>query len=162
MVTYAKMRDDSPEVFEYLVRWSLRGGVEWPASPRWTRGQWEGVTLAPPVLPLKVEAEADLAELEELGFTRATVEVRYRQFGNEVVDSRSLALSPAKGDPLASMMIFRDRRDTEWEYRTNLYHKRLGRKQGRWQRGGEDGYVYCTIPETLRLEAQALDAVTGS
>jgi len=160
MVTYAKMRDDSPEIFEYLVRWSLRGGVEWPANPRWTKGQWEGVTLAPPVLPLNVEAEADLTELEELGFTRATVEVRYNQFGKEVTDSRSLALSPAKGEPLASMMIFRDRRDTDWQYRTNLYHKRLGRNQGRWQKGGEDGYVYCIIPENLRTEAS--DAMAGS
>jgi hypothetical protein len=162
MVTYAKMRDDSPEVFEYLVRWSLRGGVEWPANPSWTRGQWEGVTLAPPVLPLAVEAEADLAELEELGFTRATVEVRYNQFGKQISDSRSLALSPAKGEPLDSMMIFRDRRDPDWQYRTNLYHKRLGRQQGRWERGGEDGYVYCTIPEELRAEAEQVMAESGS
>ncbi|HPA82840.1 MAG TPA: hypothetical protein PLS95_18600 [Thermoanaerobaculales bacterium] len=158
-ITYAKMRDDSPEVFDYLVRWSLRGGVEWPANPTWTRGEWEGVTLAPPVLPLNVEVEADLAELEELGITRATVEVRYRQFGKDVTDSRALALSPAKGEPLAAMMIFRDRNDTGWQYRTNFYHKRLGRQQGGWQRGGEDGYVYCTVPETLRLEAAVADAI---
>jgi hypothetical protein len=117
------------------------------------------VTLAPPVLPLKVEAEADLAELEELGITRATVEVRYRQFGKDVADSRALALSPAKGEPLAAMMIFRDRSDTGWQYRTNFYHKRLGRQQGGWQRGGEDGYVYCTVPEALRLEAAVVDAI---
>jgi hypothetical protein len=117
------------------------------------------VTLAPPVLPLNVEAEADLAELEALGITRATVEVRYRQFGKDVTDSRALALSPAKGEPLATMMIFRDRNDTGWQYRTNFYHKRLGRQQGGWQRGGEDGYVYCTVPEALRLEAAVADAI---
>ncbi|HSL17299.1 MAG TPA: hypothetical protein VLB51_05270 [Methylomirabilota bacterium] len=157
-VTYAKMRDDSPEVFEYLVRWSLRGGVEWPSRPTWTEGQWEGVTLTPPVLPLNVEAEADLAELEELGFTRATVEVRYTQFGNEVTESRGLALSPAKGEPLASVMIFRDREDTDWDYRINLYHKRLGRRQSRWMSGGEDGYVYCTIPQDVAEEVMAAGA----
>jgi hypothetical protein len=161
IVTYAKMRDDSPEVFEYLVRWSLRGGVEWPSRPVWSQGQWEGVTLAPPVMPLNVEAEADLAELEELGFTRATVEVKYTQFGKEITESRALALSPAKGEPLASAMIFRDRRDTDWQYRTNLYHKRLGRRQSRWIRGGEDGYVYCTIPEDLIAEASQAMAGAG-
>ncbi len=161
IVTYAKMRDDSPEVFEYLVRWSLRGGVEWPSRPVWAKGQWEGVTLAPPVMPLNVEAEADLAELEELGFTRATVEVKYTQFGEEITESRALALSPAKGEPLASVMIFRDRRDTDWQYRTNLYHKRLGRRQSRWVRGGEDGYVYCTIPEDLIAEASQAMAGAG-
>jgi hypothetical protein len=160
IVTYAKMRDDSPEVFEYLVRWSLRGGVEWPARPGWSKGQWEGVTLSPPVMPLNVEAEADLTELADLGFTRATVEVKYNQFGKQITESRALALSPAKGEPLATAMIFRDRRDTDWQYRTNLYHKRLGRRQSRWMRGGEDGYVYCTIPEELIAEAS--EAMAGS
>ena len=88
--------------------------------------------------------------------------MRYHQFGKEVTDNRSLALSPAKGEPLASMMIFRDREDTDWQYRTNLYHKRLGREQGRWKRGGEDGYVYCVIPENLRTEASEAMEDSGS
>jgi hypothetical protein len=154
MVTYAKMRDDDPRVFEYLTRWSLRGGVEWPANPRWTRGSYEGITLVPPVIPLTVEAEADLAELEELGFTRATVEIRYNQFGKEVTHNPSLVLSPARGEPLASTNIFRDRDDTDWQYRTNLYHSVLGPIRGRWRPGGADGYIYCTIPRDLRDEAR--------
>jgi hypothetical protein len=154
-ITYAKMRDDSPEVFDYLVRWSLRRGVEWPASPTWIKGSWEGVTLAPPVIPLKIEAEADLEELKSLDFMRATVEVRYTQFGNLVADTRALQLSVAKGENLASMMIFRDPAQNTWEYRLNFYHKRFGRRQTEWRRGGDDGYVLASLPEGLREDAEA-------
>ena len=162
MVSYAKMRDDSPEVFDYRVRWSLRGGVEWPSDPSWEKGQWAGVTLMPPVVPLNVEAEADLDQLGELEFTRATVEVRYTQFGKQVTDTRSLQLSVNKGEPITSLLIFRDRDRSKWEYRVNLYHKDLGREQGRWTAGGDDGYVYCSIPDKLRLEIEGRSKVSDA
>jgi len=158
-ITYAKMRDDSPEVFEYLTRWSLRRGVEWPAAPQWTKGSWEGVTLAPPVIPLKVEGEADLEELKGLDIARATIEVRYTQFGKQLTDTRALQLSVAKGESIASMMIFRDPQQSTWEYRTSFYHKKLGRTQTSWTRGSDDGYVFCTIPAELRAAAAAAGAV---
>ena len=161
-VTYAKMRDDTPEVFDYLVRWSLRRGVEWPATPQWLRGSWEGVTLAPPVVPLKVEAEADLVELGDLGIARATVEIRYHQFDQQVTDTRALQLSVAKGEAIASMLVFRDPAKPAWEYRVNFYHKTLGRRQGGWTRGAEDGYVFCTVPVELRAAAEAAKAVPTS
>ena len=157
-VTYAKMRDDSPEVFDYLVRWSLRGGIEWPGQPSWIKGNWEGVTLAPPVIPLKIEAEADLEELKGLDIARAVVEVRYTQFGKTVTDTRALQVSVAKGEPVASLLIFRDRDKGDWDYRVTFYHKRLGPKQGSWARGGEGGYVFCTVPEALRATATAAKA----
>ncbi len=156
LVTYAKMRDDSPEVFDYLVRWSLRGGVEWPANPRWREGQWEGVTLIPPVVPLEVEAEADLEELADLDFTRATVEIQYTQFGQQITDTRSIQLSVTKNSAIGSLFIFRDRDVSDWQYRVNFYHKKLGRERARrWLSGGEDGYVFCNIPENLRDRAEA-------
>jgi hypothetical protein len=116
----------------------------------------------PPVVPLNIEAEADLVELGELDFTRATVEVRYTQFGKQVTDTRSLQLSVTKGEPITSLLIFRDRDRSRWEYRVNLYHKELGRKQGSWKAGGDDGYVYCSIPERLRLEIEGRDAVSDA
>ncbi len=156
-VTYAKMRDDSPEVFEYLVRWSLRGGIEWPANPSWKRGSWEGVTLSPPVRPLTVEAEADLDELQELGIRRATVEVQYRQFGKNVKDRRSIHLSPAKGEPIGSIVVFLDRDHPEWRYRVTYYHQRLGRLPQPWRRGGADGYIFLVaydVPEDVVRDAE--------
>jgi hypothetical protein len=155
IVTYAKMRDDSPEVFDYLVRWSLRGGVEWPTNPQWQKGKWEGITLMPPVVPLAVEAEADLGELADLGFTRATVEIKYTQFGKRITDTRSIQLSVTKNVPIESLYIFRDRDDATWEYRVSFYHKTLGRHSGRWLQGGEDGYVFCNMPDELREKVAA-------
>jgi hypothetical protein len=126
------------------------------------RGNYGGVTLRPPVIPLKVEAEADLAELADLGFTRATVEIRYNQFGDQVAGKRGLVLSPAAGEPLDSLMIFRDRDDPSWQYRVNLYHKKIRPQKGRWTPGSDDGYVYCVIPEKLRAEAREAMADSGS
>lgn len=149
-ITYAKMREDDPQAFEYMVRWSIRGGHDYPESPNWEDGNWQGVTLAPPIRPLKIEAEADLDELEQNDVVRATVQVRYYKFGKRFLDNRSIRLSVAAEEPLQSLTIYQDVDRPQWEYQVTFYHKTQGRVQSSWTRGFQDGYIYCVLPDKLR------------
>jgi hypothetical protein len=159
-ITYAKMREDDPGAFEYLVRWSLRGGVDYPENPKWHKGSWEGITLAPPVRPLLIEAEADLYELEELDIVRATVQLRYSKFGKVYEDAKGLQMSVAKGEAIQEKTIYHDPDNLDLQYQITFYHKKKGRIRLPWQRGSQDGYIFCTVPEDVRqqlIESEASD-----
>jgi hypothetical protein len=151
-ISYAKMREDDPNEFEYMVRWSMRGGFDFPQNPRWETGNWQGVTLAPPIRPLEVVAETDLEELRQNDVVRATVQLRYYKFGSVFNDTRSLQLSVAANEALKSMKIFQDADRRDFEYQVTYYHKTKGRVQERWQKGFLDGYIYCVLPDELRKE----------
>src|SRR4051812_1986260 len=59
-VTYARADDKNTDLYEYKSQWSLRGGKIWPTTPVWTKGDWQGVTLYPPIYPRNIEFEADI------------------------------------------------------------------------------------------------------
>ena len=80
-MTYAMGEDKDATSFSYAMQWSLRGGKLFPPQPKWQRGNWEGVTLAPPVKPRYIELEANLDRLKELKITRVTAQVLYTKFG---------------------------------------------------------------------------------
>lgn len=153
-ITYAKMREDDPNAFEYLVRWSLRGGVDYPANPDWQTGSWEGITLSPPVRPLLIEAEADLLELEELDIVRATVQLRYNKFNQTYDDPKGLQISVTRGEPLADKTIYHDPDNLGLQYQITFYHKTQGRIQTPWQQGSQDGYIFCAVPDSIRQRLQ--------
>ncbi len=97
-VTYARGEDKNPEAYEYQAQWSLKGGNVFPANPRWEKGSWEGVTLAPPVVPRTVEVEGDLEAMKASDITRVTVQIHYPKFGKEVEEN--IHISPAKNEPI--------------------------------------------------------------
>ncbi|MBS3732827.1 MAG: hypothetical protein KGY42_07960 [Desulfobacterales bacterium] len=147
-LTYARMGDDA-QTYDYAVQWSLRGGHLYPPEPRWSKGELMAVTLAAPVRPRTLEAEADLAEMERLGIVRALVELRYSQFGKQHTDSRALALSPAVGEPLVNKIIYQDADRDALSYRVIYYHKKLGKiTQENWQPVAGN-YIYCAPSETV-------------
>jgi hypothetical protein len=150
-LSYARMGDDA-QTYDYAVQWSLRGGHLYPAKPRWQKGELMAVTLAAPVTPLLVEAEADLAELEELGIARVSVELRYKRFGKTITDIRALALSPAAGEPLVSKTLYRDSGREGLDYRLIFHHKQLGKiAADEWQKV-QGAYIYCTPGEAIRAK----------
>ncbi len=130
-------------IFRYAVQWSLRGGYLYPPRPKWAPGDIMAVTLAAPVRPRVIEAEADLEELQKLGIARAVVELRYQRFGTTYTDHAALKISVVKGEPLAQTVIYHDRENDLVEYRPIFYHKKLGRLSGKWQRV-EGDYIFCT------------------
>ncbi len=148
-VTYARGEDKNPDIYEYKTQWSLRGGNIFPDKPKWIKGDWEGVTLKPPVAPRTIEFEADIDELKSLGFTRATLLLRYYKFGKEIETSIPMTLS--KNEPLIEKMIFTDIDTRGYAYQLVLNHKDSdkGKMALGWESKINDDYVYASIPQEL-------------
>ncbi|MCH2034800.1 MAG: hypothetical protein MK202_14920 [Tenacibaculum sp.] len=149
-ISYARGNDKNSEVYEYKTQWSLRGGNIYPKDPQWIKGDWQGVTLEPPVVPRTIEFEADLEELSSLGVVRATLLLRYYRFGEEV--ETNVPLTVSKDEPLVEKMIFTDRNTQGYAYQLVLTHKEKGKMALGWDDKINDDYIYASIPEELRDE----------
>jgi hypothetical protein len=155
-VTYARGDDRNADTYEYQAQWSLKGGNVYPATPRWEKGSWEGVTLAPPVVPRKIEVEGDLEAMKASGISRVTVQIHYSKFGQEVEEN--IHISPAKNEPIVTQKIFMDRGAAGYAYRLIVNHKSEGKLVLPWNARVGDDYIYATIPEDLLQEGSALKA----
>ena len=147
-MTYARGEDRNPDTYEYKSQWSLKGGKIYPENPEWIKGDWQGVTLAPPIKPRIIEFEADLEELEELGIRRATLQLRYMKYGKEY--ETNVPITVSKGNPLVEEMFFTDRDQQGYAYRLILTHKEKGKMALDWDAKINDDYVYATIPDELK------------
>jgi hypothetical protein len=148
-VTYAGGGDRNPDMYEYQVQYSFRGGTVFPANPVWQRGTMEAVTLYPPLKVHSVEFETDLEKLQEANIARATMQIRYRRLGEEF--QTNLSLSPSKGQPTASKMIFMDRDMKGFAYRIVYDHKEDGKLATEWEaKLGAVDYIWATIPDEYR------------
>jgi hypothetical protein len=155
LLTYARMGDDE-QLYDYAVQWSLRGGHLYPKTPNWAKGELMAVDLSAPVRPVTLEAEADLDELEEMGVSRVSVELRYKRFGKSYVDKKGLALSPSAGEPVVNKVIYQDTNSDTLEYRLIYFHKKLGKiKSDGWNPVDGD-YIYCAPTELLLEKVKSL------
>jgi hypothetical protein len=155
ILSYARMGDDA-QTFEYAAQWSLRGGHLYPKEPQWRRGDLMAVTLAAPVRPMVVEAEADLAELEEMDIARVSVELRYKRFGKAYVDQKGLSLSPAVGEAVVNSVIYRDADSENLEFRLVYFHKKLGKVLDNEWRPVDGAYIYCAPTELIIKKVRGL------
>jgi hypothetical protein len=133
-ITYAKMRDEDPGAFEWKAQWSMRGGRKFPTSPSWQKGDWEGITLTPPIAPMLIEAGTDLEDMEELGFMGVTIKLKYRQYGREYDDPDTIRMYVTKGEPMAEKHIFVDRDAMKYDYQIT-WHQDHAQAQGEGRRG---------------------------
>lgn len=145
---YARGEDKNPDTYEYQTQWSLRGGNIFPPVPVWEKGDWAGVTLFPPVKPLNIEFEANLDQLKEMGISRATLQIRYKKFGEEIEDN--LHVSPAQGQYLTNKLLFSDKDTRGYVYRLVFNHTVEGKLALPWSSKVNDNYVYATIPDELK------------
>ncbi len=143
-LTYARMDDTNTEAYEYMTQWSVRGGNIYPARPRWLKGSWEGVTLAPPIEEWTIEAEGDVGQMEASNIARVSVEIHYPTFGQE--QTKIIALSPKTGDEIKTEKIYVDRGTRGFAYRLIVHHKLEGRMVLPWQTRIGERYVYATLP----------------
>lgn len=147
-LTYARGEDKNPDVYEYKMQWSLSGGHIYPEDPDWTVGDWEGVTLAAPILPRTVELEADIDELKESDIVRVTAAIRYYKFGKEV--ETNIPLTVSKQEPLIEETFFTDRDTQGYAYRLIFTHKTEGKLVLPWETKINDDYIYASIPEEFQ------------
>lgn len=147
-LTYARGEDKQPDVYDYKVQWSLRGGNIFPQDPNWVKGDWEGVTLAPPVSPRLIELEGDIDELKDNNITRVTAAIRYYKFGKEV--ETNIPLTVSKEEPLVHETIFTDKDTKGYAYRLIFTHKTEGKLVLNWETKINDDYIYASIPEEFK------------
>ena len=152
-ITYARGEDKNADMYDYKAQWSLRGGEVYPENPRWTKGDWQAVTLQAPIRPRDIEFEGDVEELREAGVTRATLQLRYLKFGKET--ETNIPLTVSKNEPLVSERIYTDRDQTGYAYRFIINHKEQGKLATEWEAKINDDYVYASVPEELREKDMA-------
>ena len=150
-MTYSRGEDKDPDAYEYMTQWSLRGGNLYPAEGVWQKGQWEGVTLTPPIKPITLDFEADIDELKEAGFTRVILQVRYSKFGQEVEEN--IPISVAKNEANVTRSIFIDRNTKGYAYRMVFNHKDSGKLATEFSSKINDNYVYAVIPAEFKDKA---------
>ncbi len=146
-MTYAAGEDRNADMYQYAVQWSLRGGNVFPATPVWEKGQMEAVTLKPPVVPRMIEFESDIEKLKAANITRATLQVRYKKYNEEVEEN--INISPAANLPLVSKMLFMDRDTRGYVYRLVYNSAKEGKLAMPWSVKLNDNYVYAVIPDEL-------------
>ena len=149
-VTYSRGEDTNSDVYEYKTRWSLRGGAQWPENPKWEKGDWQGISISPPVEARTIELMGDLGELENSGIVRVTAQVRYPQLGDE--KEANIQLSPISDEALVSETVFMDRDAEGYAYRLVINHKRHGKLALPWSGRRTDDFIYAVIPEELLAE----------
>lgn len=156
VVGYSKAQSDDPDAFEYKVQWSLRGGNVFPKDTVWTRGRWEGVTLAPPVATIPLHFEADLEDLKAFDIKNVTLQIRYYKFGREV--ESSFNLNTIAGIGFMDKNIYMDRNTRGYAYRFVFYHKTKGPLATEWEAKLNTNYMFAVIPDEIRNNnKQALD-----
>ncbi len=143
-LTYARGEEQNPDSFEYQIQWSLRGGVVYPANPSWQVGQFQGVTVAPPVRPTTIDFQWDNEAMKAKDIVRVIAQVNYWQFGKEQTSS----IQPVGDQNTRTFKFFRDDGRPEYAYRLVYFHKVKGRLAGEWQRDSS-GYIYASIPEDI-------------
>lgn len=148
VITYSKAEDDNPDVYEYKVQWSLRGGNVFPKDTSWIKGDWAGLTLAPPIAPVPMKFESALEDLKNLEITNVALQLRYYKFGKEV--ESIININTGQGVGYVDKNIFMDRNTNGYAYRLIFTHKTKGNLATKWEAKMNTGYVYAVIPDEIR------------
>lgn len=146
-LTYARGEDKNPDVYEFRTSWNLKGTI-YPENPQWEKGDWKGINLVAPVAPRTIQFEGDLAQMQEMGIARATLQLRYMKFGKEV--ETNIPLTVSKGQGLIEKTIYTDKDTRGYIYRLILTPKAGDKLVLNWESKINDDYVYAVIPDELR------------
>ena len=143
--TFATRGEDMSKkrcTYKYIETWSLKGGGKWPKNPREKCAKEMAVTLVPPITTRRIDVEADLAEMEELGVRGADVLLRHSRYGSEKTETARFRV--AKGEPYLEQTLFVDKEDQDVDYKIVLTHRDKGKFSTDWAKL-EDDFVYANL-----------------
>jgi hypothetical protein len=147
-MTYAAGEEKNPDTYQYMVQWSFKGGILYPASPAWEIAQLEATPLALPVKPHKIDFQADLDQLKAANISRVTLQVRYRKFDQEF--GENIDITPVTGEALVSKVIYIDTNTRGYVYRFVYNNTTEGKLATAWKSSMMDDYQYAVIPDEFR------------
>jgi hypothetical protein len=98
--------------------------------------------LVPPIQTRRIDVEADLSEMAELGIRGADVILRYKQYGKDQQDTARFRV--AKGEAYVEQTIFVDKENTSVDYKIVLTHRDKGKFSTKWA-ALEDDFVYANL-----------------
>jgi len=144
--TYSKARDSKPEVYEYKLKYSFKGGNTYIPDTAWTKGDWGMLEINPPIYPFNITFESSLEDMEAAEIRNVAIQLRYNKFGEEVETVVNIRTS--KGEPFLEKTIFMDKNAKGYAYRLLFYHPE-GIMATDWEARFSTGYVYANIPQEL-------------
>jgi hypothetical protein len=153
-LTYARGDDKNTDEFEYQSQWSFAGGYVYPTSGGWEKGSWESNPLAAPLQLHKLEFQTDLDKLKEANIVRASLQVRFKKFGEE--REVTLPISVSGSDPMASKNIYTDKNLNGYAYRIIYYTNDGTRLATEWSAQLSDWFVYAAVPDDLKDKTSEL------
>ena len=131
--------------FRYLESWSLKGGGKWPKNQEEKCSREMVVTLVPPIKTRRIDVEADLDEMQNVGIRGADVLLRYTLYGKEKVDT--VRFRAAKPEPYIEQTIYVDKDASDVEYKVILTHAKEGKlPHSEWTKL-EDNFIYTSLSE---------------
>lgn len=143
--TFATRGEDMSKkecLYTYLETWSLSGGGKWPANPKAKCAKEMAVTLVPPIELKRIDVEADLAELDELGIRGADVSFRHSRYDREHIETARFRVAKAEG--YVELPLFVDSAKPEIEYQIVLTHKDKGKFASDWK-VLDDTFVFANV-----------------
>lgn len=128
----SKIMDQDIIPFQYRVKWSLKGGVDYYEKDSiWQKGDWLGISLNSPLTQQKLIFETDVERLIEQNIRYVDLEIRYTRFGKEL-DHNIRMRSTFQGESIIDT-IYMDKSSPGYIYRLVYTHKDMGKLATEWQ-----------------------------
>jgi hypothetical protein len=148
--------------YKYIESWSLKGGGKWPKFPKEKCAKEMAVTLVPPITLRRIDVEADLDEMEQLGIRGADVIFRHKRYGANRTETARFRV--AKGEAYLEHTLYVDKDNQKVDYKIVLTHKTKGKFSSDWQTL-EDDFVYANLSglplETLEKIQKKIPEIKG-
>jgi hypothetical protein len=146
---YARLgeKDDAWLGYGYRTTWSIKGQhqIKLPEKEgEWIESSDPIITIAPPLNRLELELDADRFLFEDFGVRSATMEVKYKVFGEEVT-KRLAVMRVTDAESVSRSVLFHDPGEAV-TYRVNWYLASGKPEKGDWQPLDET-YLVLVPPE---------------
>ena len=132
--------------YNYRTTWSIQGQhkVRQPENPdEWLSSADPIITIAPPLKRTDLEIDADRFLFEDAGMRSATVEIKYKIFGEEK-KQRLGVMRATDAESVSNAVIFHDP-GQPIQYLVNWYPAKGKPEKGEWQ-DLEDSYLVLVPP----------------